>query len=565
MQLKRSRMRLPWLVAVWLLLICLRSYACAADISAPMLNLKAFQANNKIDILEPSDPVRCDLVLDGVIAEGDAVKLKQEFEDNSNINGSGIISYFLCLRSDGGDATEALKIARFILDNQRPSIATVIEDGETCASACALIFLAGNAPVRQGGSPARYLHPRGQLLFHSTRLDLTDFSDQQILGILNNTSNGGNLKDNLSSWFYGSALQTEQSIISTFQVFQYEQDNLGDRWVRPSLFLEMFAQDPNELLCIDNVDAAGRWGIDVYGYTEPKTLTNKNYADACYNTYYWRRDEFVADADLTEGDAVNEKGIKTTTNNPKANNGLSLLRRTAVPFQTAFSKATCVIDEKGKAGGSTSEIDISFSDVTADSAEPNPLAFFPASTLLSDLPGVRRQAPAPPVPGRVPTKFLNQPNRLMNGCSLRRISVTSSDECQTKCAADVQCVGYSYNKFNQMCEFKFSATALRIDPMWVSGTPVGQPAQQSSRAKHMGSLSIAQDEVLDGTVIDTAQIANTSDERDEPCVKKCETDKSCVAVEIDHGTSTCKRFSGINGLDKAGSPNFASDYIKTQH
>jgi hypothetical protein len=179
-----------------------------------------------------------------------------------------------------------------------------------------------------------------------------------------------------------------------------------------------------------------------------------------------------------------------------------------------------VIDEKGKAGGSASDISISFSDATTDSSEPNPLAFFPASTLLSDLPGVRPPVPASPDPGRVPTKFVNQPNRLMNGCSFRRLSVASSDECQTKCAADAQCVGYSFNKINQICEFKYSATSLRIDPMWVSGIPAtGQSAKESSRATHMESLSIAQDEILDGAAIDTAQLENRSDERDEPCVK----------------------------------------------
>ena len=76
----------------------------------------------------------------------------------------------------------------------------------------------------------------------------------------------------------------------------FQREELGDRWVRPSLFLEMFAQDPDEWICVDNVDAVGRWNIQVFGYRPPRAPTQQDYLNVCRNAYQWRLDEFAADA-----------------------------------------------------------------------------------------------------------------------------------------------------------------------------------------------------------------------------------------------------------------------------
>lgn len=79
-----------------------------------------------------------------------------------------------------------MKIAQFVMSTRSPSIATIIEDGQTCASACAIIFLAGSAADSGGrrASPHRFLHPRGRLLIHSSQLDLGRLSDKDLLAIL---------------------------------------------------------------------------------------------------------------------------------------------------------------------------------------------------------------------------------------------------------------------------------------------------------------------------------------------------------------------------------------------
>src|SRR5262249_18532418 len=151
-------------------------------ITAPALHAKAYAANKRTDGFWPSDPVLCDIILDGAIATGDAKSIEQAFQGIvGTVSPITIFPFFLCLRSGGGDLREAVAIAEFLLRAEGPTIETVVEDGRTCASACAVIFLAGRAPAARGAWPQRFLHPRGRLMFHSFQLDLSKYSDQGLL------------------------------------------------------------------------------------------------------------------------------------------------------------------------------------------------------------------------------------------------------------------------------------------------------------------------------------------------------------------------------------------------
>jgi hypothetical protein len=340
----------------------LLSVAQAAQITAPGLHVKAFKAefdklpeslitmpepgvangNTKTSPFWPSDPVLCDLVLDGEVAEGDAASLKQNFE---TIAGTMVsFTFFLCLRSPGGDTGEAVKIAQFVLSTQRPSIGTVIEDGQTCSSACAIIFLAGNAPARVGGWPQRFLHPRGKLLYHSTHVDLTKFSDDNLLAYLTDPSDPGGLKGRILD-LYSKGLRDEQSVIATFQNFIFEREDLGDRWVRPSLFLEMFAQGPDEWICVDNVDAVGRWNIQVYGYRPPNAPTKQNYSNVCRSAYDWRSDQFAAgkEDDLDEEGRLN-RPLASTAFAGRNKGNVEFDERFTMSFQARLFPVTCVVE-----------------------------------------------------------------------------------------------------------------------------------------------------------------------------------------------------------------------------
>src|SRR5262249_49187324 len=105
-----------------------------------------------------------------------------------------------------------------------------------------------------------------------------------------------------------------------------------------------------------------------------------------------------------------------------------------------------------------------------------PTAYFPAATLLRDLPGVRAPPDWAAPKTRAAVGFADHPNRVMNGCSYRSMAKSDRDACASACATDAACQGYSYNKSSRACELKHTLTALRFDPLWTSGTPSPGPA-----------------------------------------------------------------------------------------
>jgi hypothetical protein len=538
------------------------SVAKDAQITAPALHLKAFKADEKTDPVWPSDPVLCDLVLDGDVKEDDAASLEQKFQ--SIVGTMNAFTFFLCLRSTGGDLREAVKIAQLVLKKQRPSIATVIEDGQTCASACAIIFLAGNAPARVGAWPQRFLHPRGRLLYHSSQLDLSKYTDKGLLALLTEpTTDPRGLKGKIVD-LHKDGLRDVQSVIATFQDFIYQREDLGDRWVRPSLFLEMFAQDPDEWTCIDNVDAVGRWNIQVYGYQPPKAPKKQDYSNVCRSAYYWRSDQFaVGQEDILEGEGELKTPPTSTTLAGRNKSNALFDDRFTMSFQAPSWPLTCIVelrygyDSKKRldaqstlttfflpgGGGTPGSVAIS---------QLAPTAYYPADTLLRDLPGIRPAPDSGPGRTRPAANFTDYPNAVLNGCSYKSIPKMQRSACQAACATDPACTSYSHNKITQACELKHTLTARRRDPLWTSGAPSAGPApRRSIRADVMvNAYQVLQKDSkpgsnvrLEGKLIDETKV-----DTDEACSNRCKSDPICLALELDLSTNVCRRFSEVTGL-----------------
>lgn len=557
-----TRLRLALWLPLFALIVLLdpaglASDARAANIAAPALHLKATQANDKLSRYWPSDPVLCDLVLDGDVKEGDAAALEQAFA--TIVGNANAFSFFLCLRSLGGDMAEAVKIAQFVLQTQRPSIATVIEDGRTCASACAIIFLAGNAPARVGAWPQRFLHPRGKLLYHSTHIDLDRYTDKELLDYFTEpTGDPRGLKGKVLDLHKGG-LRDVQSVIATYQGFIHQREELGDRWVRPSLFLEMFAQDPDEWICIDNVDTVGRWNIQVYGYQPPRVPTKQDYLNVCRNAYHWRSDEFAADARDDEQEGKLERPSPATTLAGRNKNTDRFDDRVTMPYQAAMAPLTCVIEirysdtDDGKNQlGAESMLTTFFLPVAGVFSQLAPTAFFPAPKPLRDLPGVR----PPPDRGAVRTRpavnFTSYPNSLMNGCSYKSVPRIERDACESACSSDPTCQAYSHNKITKACELKHTLIARRLDPLWTSGAPsTGPIPARSARAAGMVAYyDLAQNQRFEGKLI-AADNAETMD----VCSARCKSDASCLAAEYESSAEICRRFSEVTGFKDAPPDN----------
>jgi PAN domain len=543
------------------------SLAHAARITAPGLHVKAVQANDKTSAYWPADPVLCDLILEGDVEEGDAASLEQKFQ--TIVGSFNSFSFFLCLRSPGGDLREAVKIAQFVLRTQRPSIATVIEDGQTCASACAVIFLAGNAPARVGAWPQRFLHPRGKLLYHSSRLDLSKFADKELLALLTEpTDDPRGLKGKIVD-LYRDGLRDVQSVIATFQNFTFQREDLGDRWVRPSLFLEMFAQDPDEWICVDNVDAVGRWNVQVFGYQPPSPPKKQHYSNVCRSAYHWRSDQFVVGA---EDDLEEEGELKTpsssTTLGGRNRNSVDFNERFTMSFQAPMQPLTCVVEVKYFGYDTKRKLDVEstltafFTPGAGAISQLAPTAYFPASTLLRDLPGIRPAPERAAIRTRPAADFGDYPNSVMNGCSYKSIPKTERAACQVACSADPTCKAYSHNKISQACELKHTLTARRLDPMWTSGAPSAGPAPgRSVRIDGMVLYQVpGRNMRLEGKLIDASKV-----ESQEVCSDRCKSDRSCLALEHDPSAEVCRRFSDVTGLREAPTDsNFVSIETKRQ-
>lgn len=120
----------------------------------------------------------CSVRLKGAIEPGDAGRLEAEMEarieDGSleqtrptGLNfGIAAEGHVLCLDSLGGDAGEALALARVIRDH---ALATAVPDGAQCIGPCAVAFMAGSVASSNsdGGArmPMRALHTGGRLGF----------------------------------------------------------------------------------------------------------------------------------------------------------------------------------------------------------------------------------------------------------------------------------------------------------------------------------------------------------------------------------------------------------------
>jgi ATP-dependent protease ClpP protease subunit len=200
------------------------------------------------------------IILRGPIEIGDAAKVNQLKTQLGDYSRTRRVLAAIHLDSPGGTYTEALKIvdAIYPLD----PIGTVVNEGASCYSACALIFMAGHTGGGSAGIFAnRRLHHRARLGFHAPYLK------------------------GVQGQFSGSAIEDSyrMAVASLREL-------MAKKVISASLLTEMLGKGPNEAFVIDTVDKAGRWDIQVVGY--PKfPITRKMFCTACENHSFWTADQ----------------------------------------------------------------------------------------------------------------------------------------------------------------------------------------------------------------------------------------------------------------------------------
>ena len=120
--------------------------ACVGLLSTPVLSAEVAAIDSRT----------CQASLTGPIAAGDLSKLEKIVSPGSS----------LCLNSPGGDFIEGLAIAEWLTGK---NVTTVIDDGASCYSACAIAFM-GGSEWEEIYTARRKLHVNGRLGFHAPYL-----------------------------------------------------------------------------------------------------------------------------------------------------------------------------------------------------------------------------------------------------------------------------------------------------------------------------------------------------------------------------------------------------------
>lgn len=239
------------MIANMLLIAALSSKAFAGELT--------HLASNRIDpeTYSPDPGMECTHRFTGEFVLGDAEKIIAARPS------------LLCLDSPGGLLTEALKLTASMNDN---TIATKIEAGARCESACALVFMAGGFwPHESDKYRWRVLHPKGRLGFHAPDLNIV----------------GGNYDEDSVKKAYRIALKSVSETIANLA----QRKGFGGTALKSSLLGQMLDTPAESMLYVETVDQAGRWDITVGPFPPFGMPSLVQLVHACRNAYAWKSDE----------------------------------------------------------------------------------------------------------------------------------------------------------------------------------------------------------------------------------------------------------------------------------
>jgi hypothetical protein len=260
------------------------------------------------------------ITLTGQIQAGDADKLENLISENDYT----IVS----LDSDGGDYQEALAIAKVFSD----SIAmTIVEDGASCLSACAIAFLGGSGDTDDSGdyAAARSIAPTARLGFTAPALDVSDTA--------------------LTRQTIESAYAHVLKIISDFVLAS---TNLH---VESAAVAEIISPRGSETYFVKTAYDLAHIGVEIQKVAPPSALTPSMARNLCQMG--WSRTEGKAETRTDEAMAkLNWKPADTTfvAKSDYFGGGLPV-RRTVIPFEFMTDDPNdgytfCLVDQTREAG-----------------------------------------------------------------------------------------------------------------------------------------------------------------------------------------------------------------------
>jgi hypothetical protein len=210
----------------------------------------------------PGSSPACQLKLDGAIEAGDGDKLSAALDTLGSSGGFDSRTVSLCLNSLGGNYDEALKLIMVLL--KHTNVATIVDRGAECYSACAFLFLAGNTQRSEDGelAPDRTLDVGGTLGFHAPYLKTAGAGTDVAAATTENFRRG---------------------VSAIAKLLEIDRRELFPR----GLLGKALQVGPNELLYVDTIEKVGVWSIKLKGYKPPAALTSRMLDQACRNKDMW--------------------------------------------------------------------------------------------------------------------------------------------------------------------------------------------------------------------------------------------------------------------------------------
>jgi hypothetical protein len=213
------------------------------------------------------DRPNCHVRLDGNFAQGDDKKLEAAEQKVSAVfderakgkPDSQERDILLCLNSTGGDPEAVNAVIAYI--RKAVVIGTVVDDGDKCHGACALVFMMGRVYEHHTITyPNRNLHPRGELAFH------VPYGEVKSADAL------------AADRAFGDGVRQVARIMGL--------DDKHTRIISPviprPLLARMLINGPDKALSVATVADAHAWNIDLIDTRAPSTWTHGMLQRACH-------------------------------------------------------------------------------------------------------------------------------------------------------------------------------------------------------------------------------------------------------------------------------------------
>lgn len=462
---------------------------------------------------------RCEM--SGEIVAGDEVKFKEIVTLNECI---------LTLDSPGGNYNTALKIVKIMDEFSTP---TIVENGNQCLSACALIFMAGTMS-EEGAYAHRTIDEGGTVGFHRPYLDLRNsksgaFTSKQVedafsasVDVINNLIKRSTKRydptDPSSESLYFPTLLLTKMLEKGREDF-YKIETVGDLLIAGVYYKELFDGD-----IADRVPVA------------------KAFRNVCENFYWQEIENFQLDDQkkdkfdvVTFFDVDYEKYVRSPAQTEENIGG----QRYTVFHDYPAPEGTyrdCLVNKNDRTFTATFRDDgdsYKFTNLRGIFALPRHMsitggileAIEPSIDKIFD---TRNQ----------PTSFTQLNNIDLDGNELKRLRGIPQYSCETLCRSDPSCAGYTYDKWNQWCFLKNSIRVQFVSPKSVSGLKFGSRSPPSSanivemkryRKKHFPG---------DGYATVRAPSPDT-------CEGECIDQIQCIAFTYFYEDNLCRLFSSV--------------------